>query len=324
MSTGTRSLAAAGITNRDVEEIHYYLSQSPKQLPSHLLYDSLGSSLFEAICLLPWYQVTRAELRLLVEHGSEIGRRTSATELVELGCGNGRKLQELMRAMAPTWPTVHLVDVSEEALNQTTQMLHSMGVTRVAAVRATYEDGLMQLPAPPRHGRRLLLFLGSNIGNFDPPGASAFVQLARRALRPQDWLLLGVDLVKPEGELKLAYDDPLGVTAAFNRNLLLRLNKEAGANFDLDGFRHAVVWNRHASRIEMHLVSLRHCDVQLPGPGGPLEIALESGESIWTESSYKYEPDSIRGLVETGGFAMRTQWIDTEGRFLLGLFEAVT
>jgi L-histidine Nalpha-methyltransferase len=324
MSTGIRSAARPGIANRDIEEIHYYLSQSPRQLPSRLLYDGLGSSLFEAICLLPWYHITRAELRLLVEHGAEIGRRTTATELVELGCGNGQKLQTLMRAMATTWPAVRLVDVSEEALNRTTQMLHSMGAARVSAAQSTYEDGLMQLPAPPRRGRRLLLFLGSNIGNFDPPAASAFVQLTRRALRRQDWLLLGVDLVKPAHDLILAYDDPLGVTAAFNRNLLLRLNREAGANFDLDGFRHAVVWNRHASRVEMHLVSLRHHDVVVPGEAGPLELTLEPGESIWTESSYKYEPEGVRTLVEAGGFAMRHHWIDAEGRFLLALFEAVT
>ena len=324
MNTRTRSVAGSGITTRDIEEIHYYLSQSPRQLPSRLLYDDLGSSLFESICLLPWYHITRAELRLLVEHGAEIGRRTSATELVELGCGNGQKLQALMRAMAPTWPAVHLVDVSEEALNRTTQMLQSMGVARVAAVRSTYEDGLMQLPAPPRQGHRLILFLGSNIGNFDPPGASAFVQFTRRVVRRQDWLLLGVDLVKPERDLMLAYDDPLGVTAAFNRNLLLRLNREAGTNFDLNGFRHAVVWNRLASRIEMHLESVHHQNVVVPGQADPLELTLEPGESIWTESSYKYEPDSVRSLVEAAGFAMRSHWIDAEGRFLLGLFEAVT
>jgi uncharacterized SAM-dependent methyltransferase len=195
---------------------------------------------------------------------------------------------------------------------------------RITAVQATYEDGLMQLPAAPQHGRRLILFLGSNIGNFDPPAASAFIHLARRALRRRDWLLLGVDLVKPERDLTLAYDDPLGVTAAFNKNLLLRLNTEAGANFDLDGFRHEVRWNRHASRIEMHLVSGRRHDVVVPGPTGPLEFSLQQGESIWTESSYKYEPDGVRALLESGGFELRSQWIEDDARFLLSLFEAVT
>ncbi|HEY5618789.1 MAG TPA: L-histidine N(alpha)-methyltransferase [Vicinamibacterales bacterium] len=324
MSAEAGSAAALGITSRDVEEIHYYLAQSPRQLPSRLLYDVLGSSLFDAICLLPWYRITRAEMRLLVTQGAAIGRRTSATEIVELGCGNGQKLEALMRAVRPTRPDVHLIDVSREALDRTTQVLRAAGAMRITAVQATYEDGLMQLPAAPRHGRRLILFLGSNIGNFDPPAASAFMHLTRRALRRRDWLLLGVDLVKPERDLTLAYDDPLRVTAAFNKNLLLRLNTEAGANFDLDGFGHEVRWNRHASRIEMHLVSRRRHDVVVPGPNGPLAFTLEQGESIWTESSYKYEPDGVRALVESDGLELRSQWIDDDARFLLALFEAVT
>ena len=323
MSARAPSQATDGITSRDLEEIHYYLTQSPRQLPSHLLYDALGSVLFEGVCLLPWYQITRAEMRLLVSHGAAVGRRTSATEVVELGCGNGQKLEALMRSMEPHRPDVYLIDVSQEALDRTAQMLHGTGARHITAVQATYEDGLMQLPAPPPQGRRLILFLGSNLGNFDPPAASAFVDLVRSVMRRHDWLLLGVDLVKPERDLILAYDDPLGVTAAFNRNLLLRLNAEAGANFDLDGFGHEVRWNREASRIEMHLVSRRRQNVLVPGGGGPLEFTLAAGESIWTESSYKYEPDGVRALVEPGGFELCSQWIDDDGRFLLALFEAV-
>ena len=323
MSARVPSQVTDGITSRHLEEIHYYLTQSPRQLPSHLLYDALGSVLFEGVCLLPWYQITRAEMRLLVSHGAAVGRRTSATEVVELGCGNGQKLETLMRSMEPHRPDIYLIDVSQEALDRTAQMLHGTGVRHITAVQATYEDGLMQLPAPPPHGRRLILFLGSNLGNFDPPAASAFVDLVRSVMRRHDWLLLGVDLVKPERDLILAYDDPLGVTAAFNRNLLLRLNAEAGANFDLDGFSHEVRWNGGASRIEMHLVSRWRQDVLVPGGGGPLAFTLAAGESIWTESSYKYEPDGVRALVEPGGFELCSQWIDDDGRFLLALFEAV-
>jgi L-histidine N-alpha-methyltransferase len=323
MSADVRYAAAHGISSRDIEEIQYYLAQSPRQLPSHLLYDTLGSALFEVICLLPWYRITRAELRLLVSHGATIGRRTSAADIVELGCGNGHKLEALMRSMAPHRPDVHLIDVSRDALDRSIQMLREAGVRHVTAVQATYEDGLMQLPAAPAHARRLVLFLGSNLGNFDPPAASAFVHLVRSVLRQRDWLLLGVDLVKPERGLVLAYDDPLGVTAAFNKNVLLRLNTEAGANFNLDGFRHEARWNRRASRIEMHLVSRRRQDVVVPGAASPLAFTLEPGESIWTESSYKYEPDSVRTLVEPAGFELRSQWIDDDARFLLGLFEAV-
>ena len=323
MNTRAQSTSRTA-TALDLEEIHYYLTQSPRQLPSRLLYDSLGSTLFDAICLLPWYGITRAEMRLLAAHGGSIGRHVSPAEVMELGCGNGQKLDVLMRAMSSVRPAVRLIDVSREALDRATRILRDAGVARITAVHATYEEGLIHLPAPPRDGPRLVLFLGSNIGNFDPPGASAFVHLMRRALRRGDWLLLGVDLVKPERDLMLAYDDPLGVTAAFNKNLLLRLNTEAGANFNLDGFRHQVRWNGLASRIEMHLVSERRDDIVVPGAVTPLEFTLEPGESIWTESSYKYEPADVRALAESCSLEARFEWIDDEARFLLGLFEAVT
>jgi len=318
----TRFVAAGAVTGRDVEEVHYYLTLSPRQLPSRLLYDALGSSLFEAICLLPWYRITRAEVRLLTNHGAAIGRRVSPTEVVELGCGNGQKLVTLVRALAEPKPDVHLIDVSREALDRTTQMLRSVGKMRITPVQATYEDGLMQLPASSAYRRRLILFLGSNIGNFDPPAASAFLHLIRAALGAGDWLLVGVDLLKSERDLMLAYDDPLGLTAAFNKNLLLRLNTEIGANFDLDGFGHDVRWNPRASRVEMHLVSRRRQDIVVPGPAGSLQFTLELGESIWTESSYKYEPDAFRTLVESAGLEFRSRWIDDDARFLLALFEA--
>ena len=324
MSPRPPTTVARAIADRDLEDIHYYLTQSPRQLPSRLLYDTLGSTLFDAICLLPWYGITRTEMRLLVAHGASIGRRASPTELVELGCGNGQKLAALVRAMVPLRPDIHLIDVSREALDQATRLLREASVARITLAHGTYEDGLMHLPATPQHRRRLILFLGSNIGNFDPPGASAFLHVTRRAARRGDWLLLGVDLVKPERDLMLAYDDPLGVTAAFNKNLLLRLNAEAGTNFKLEEFRHEVRWNRSASRVEMYLVSRQRQDVVVPGASRSLEFTLEPGESIWTESSYKYEPDGVRALVESCGFQTRYEWIDDEARFLLALFEAVT
>jgi dimethylhistidine N-methyltransferase len=324
MSPKAPTTVVRAIADRDLEEIHYYLTQSPRQLPSRLLYDALGSTLFDAICLLPWYGITRAEMRLLVAHGASIGRRASPAELVELGCGNGQKLAALVRAMAPLRPDIHLIDVSREALDQATRLLRDADVARITLAHGTYEDGLMHLPSTPQQQRRLILFLGSNIGNFDPPGASAFLHVTRRAARRGDWLLLGVDLVKPERDLMLAYDDPLGVTAAFNKNLLLRLNAEAGTNFNLEEFRHEVRWNRSASRVEMHLVSRHRQDVVVPGSSRSLEFTLEPGERIWTESSYKYEPDGVRALVESCGFRMRCEWIDDEARFLLALFEAVT
>src|SRR5262245_9852099 len=160
-----------------------------------------------------------------------------------------------------------------------------------------------------------MVFLVSNIGNFDPPGAFAFLGLIRGALRPHDYLLLGADLVKSERDLLLAYDDPLGLTAAFNKNLLLRLNRDLNADFHLDQFAHRAVWNRDASRVEMHLVSLAAQEVHIADC--ELRVRFEQGETIWTESSYKYEPAGVQQLVEPAGFARRNQWVDDRARFAL-------
>src|SRR4029077_14151017 len=156
--------------------------------------------------------------------------------------------------------------------------------------QATYEAGLLQAAAQRRSpGRTLALFLASNIANFDPPGADAFLLHIRAALVIGDFLLIGTDLVKPEADLLLAYDDPLGVTAAFNRNLLVRINRELGADFDIASFRHRAVWNDEESRVEMHLVAARRQQVRIPAAS--LDVTFEEGETIWTESSYKYRRD---------------------------------
>ena len=305
------------------QSANFYLQQTPRQLPSRFLYDALGSALFDAICLLPWYRITRAERQLLERHAATIGhafRRNG--RVVELGCGNGEKLAALLANAEVPSVRAHLIDLSGAALARSLQTLAAiedldLGVT---THEATYEDGLLELPAEPGHPT-LVAFLGSNLGNFDPPGSAAFLGAIRASLQPRDHLLLGVDLVKPERDLLLAYDDPVGLTAAFNKNLLLRMNVELNANFALDRFRHRAVWNRHASRVEMHLVSVVAQDVHVRDAG--LTFRLEEGEAIWTESSYKYEPDGIRRLVESVGFAQRHQWIDEPAGFALTLFEAV-
>ena len=303
--------------------VRFYLQLDPKQLPSRFLYDTLGSTLFDAICYLPWYPIARAELQLLRQYGASIGKVfRRGGRVVELGCGNGEKLATLLtHAEAAGGVHVHLIDLSGAALARSVQVLAAgePRAVRVTTHQATYEDGLLAL----RDGGHptLLAFLGSNVGNFDPPGAAAFLGLIRAALHPRDYLLLGADLVKPERELLLAYDDPLGLTAAFNRNLLLRLNTELGAAFDLNRFAHRALWNREASRVEMHLVSLAPQAIDVPEAG--LQVRLEEGETIWTESSYKYEPRSIRQLVEPAGFVQRNQWIDVRARFALTLFEAI-
>jgi L-histidine Nalpha-methyltransferase len=300
----------------------FYLLLDPRQLPSRFLYDALGSALFDAICHLPWYRITRAERQLLERHATTIGEVFRGGRVVELGCGNGEKLATLLTHADVPGVHAHLIDLSEAALARSVQTLAAIEAleTRVTTHQATYEDGLLALPTENAHPT-LVAFLGSNIGNFDPPGAAAFLGLIRAALRPRDYLLLGADLVKPERELLLAYDDPLGLTAAFNKNLLLRMNAELNADFDLDRFAHRAVWNRDASRVEMHLVSLAAQEVEVAE--SELRFRLEEGETIWTESSYKYEREGIRQLVEPAGFIQRNQWIDERARFALTLFEAV-
>jgi dimethylhistidine N-methyltransferase len=289
-------------------DVAYYLSLTPRQLPSRYLYDELGSVLFEAICRLPWYHITRLEQELLRLHANDIFTRlTDISTLVELGSGNGEKLATLMDTRARGPMTVHLVDVSPDALTAAIRALNVYPDLTLVAHRATYEAGLAEAAQETRAGGPVLvLFLGSNIGNFDPPGADAFLHGVRAGLTRGDALLIGADLVKPERELLLAYDDPLGVTAAFNKNLLVRANRELGADFDVDGFAHRAVWNGDASRIEMHLVSVRRQEVRVPA--ARLDIVFEPGETIWTESSYKYRSGDVLAMLDRAGFAALDQW----------------
>jgi dimethylhistidine N-methyltransferase len=304
------------------EDVGYFLTQQPRQLPSRYLYDSLGSALFEAICLLPWYPLTRAETRLLERHAREI-LDPGVSTIVELGSGSGAKLSLLIAGAGSSRGPLelHLVDVSSSALAQAGRALEAQRDVHLVNHKATYEVGLEQFSlVRPAAGRRLALFLGSNIGNFDPPGREAFLRSVRSALDPGDALLLGVDLVKPERDLLLAYDDPLGVTAAFNRNLLTRINRELRGDFDLEGFRHRAVWNEALSRVEMHLVSERRQRIAVRG--AELDLVMDRGETIWTESSYKYRPPEIEAMLQRAGFRVRAQWIDAVDRFALTLAEA--
>jgi L-histidine Nalpha-methyltransferase len=290
------------------EDVQYYLSLTPRQLPSRYFYDAVGSALFETICRLPWYRITRTERRLLELHAPEIFSRAGRlSTLLELGSGGGEKLLTLVSAHSRTGITVHLVDVSQAALDMATRALAVHPELMVEQYPSTYEVGLAEFARRSRApGRTLLLCLGSNIGNFDPPDASAFLQMLRAALSAGDSLLLGVDLVKDEDELLLAYDDPLGVTAAFNLNLLARANRELEADFDLRSFKHRALWNESASRVEMQLVSTKRQRVQVPAAG--LDITFGEGEFIWTESSYKYEPHRIVDMLDRAGFGVVQQW----------------
>jgi dimethylhistidine N-methyltransferase len=302
------------------DDVAFSLAQVPRRLPTRYLYDELGSALFEAICRLPWYRVARTELSLLRTHAGDIfGRLPSVSTVVELGPGSGDKLATLLAAGPHRDVTVHLVDVSPTALDKAARALAALPRLTVVEHRATYEAGLAALGlAGDADGRALVVFLGSNIGNFDPAGTDALLGRVRAALGPGGALLLGTDLVKPEPELLLAYDDPLGVTAAFNLNLLVRVNRELGGDFDVTRFSHRAVWNAPASRIEMHLVSRTRQRVQVRLSG--IDITFDAGESIWTESSYKYRLDGLAPLLDRAGFRVAGQWQDRG--FALTLAEA--
>ena len=302
------------------EDVARDLRQSPKRLQPKYLYDALGSSLFEAICRLPWYRITRGEQALLRQHADRLVGDVADGTVVELGCGNGEKLEILAVALrrSDLLAQVHLVDVSRQALQQTHDRLEALELP-VVLHETTYEEGLREVvhrrdPRVPM----LVLFLGSNIGNYEPDEAAAFLHAVRSVMRSGDAFVLGTDLTKPERDLILAYDDPLGVTAAFNKNLLVRMNTELGADFDLQAFEHRAIWNAPASRIEMHLVSARRQDVRIPG--SQLVVRFERGEHIWTESSYKYTPAQVKDLGSAAGFRVADQWIDEPSRFALTRF----
>jgi dimethylhistidine N-methyltransferase len=306
------------------EDVRRDLALRPKQIQSRYLYNGLGSALFEAICRLPWYRITRAEGRLLARFASEmVEPLEDPITFVELGCGSGEKLAVLADRLRHRRKRVlvHLIDISPDALELSERTLGALEHVSVVGHRATYEEGLRHAASQrPPVGTMLVLFLGSNIGNFDRPAADEFLTCIRASLRTGDGLLLGADLVKPESDLLLAYDDPLGVTAAFNKNLLARMNTELLADFDLTAFAHRAVWNPVERRVEMHLVSLADQTVRIPRSG--CEVAFARGEHIWTESSYKYAADEVVRMGALAGFRFHQQWIEPDAGFALTLFTA--
>jgi len=311
---------AAGTDQRVfADEVAEYLQRTPRQLPSKYFYDALGSALFDAICLLPWYRITRAESALLDRHARDIiAPLPRPLTLAELGCGNGEKLGVRAMRAAERFQSVQLVDISPAALYAARRRLESMRIGPVVLHPATYEHGLVKLARTRRDAAMLVLFLGSNIGNFDPGPARDLLVRIRASLREGDALLLGSDLVKPERDLLVAYDDPLQVTAAFNRNLLRRINGELGGTFDLEAWGHRAVWNPSRGRVEMHLVSRAPQLVRIAA--ADLDLHFEADEWIWTESSYKYEARGIIDLGRSAGFTGAEQWIDEESRFALTRF----
>src|SRR5574337_148951 len=284
-----------------------------KELPSKYLYDEVGSTLFEVISVLPEYGLTRADERLLRNYAEQmVSRMTLPVLVAELGSGSGKKTRWILEALSRRQPTTYFpIDISPTALAQSEKELGRMDSVSVLGFERSYLDGLLAVAARRGPGEHLLvLFLGSTIGNFDRPAGEEFLAELRRALLPGDGLLLGTDLVKPIPQLLAAYDDSLGVTAAFNLNLLARINRELEADFDLSRFHHAARYDEQERRIEMHLRSTCDQTVQVRKAGFTASFVRD--ETIWTEGSHKYLPEEILGMAERTGFRCEAQWLDWE------------
>ena len=297
------------------------LGRRPRQLPPKWFYDERGMELFEEITRLPEYYPTRREREILLRHAGDIARATRATLLVELGSGTSDKTRLLLSALRSegTLRAFAPFDVSEPTLRRAALAIagEHPGL-HIHAVVGDFERHLGHLPGG---STRLIAFLGGTVGNLEPAARASFLRTLAHQMGPSDALLLGTDLVKDIPRLEAAYNDRRGVTAEFNRNVLRVLNRELGADFDIAGFEHRAVWNAAASRVEMHLVSRHHQRVRIPG--ARLAVEFEPGETIWTESSYKYRPAEIVHLLERAGFRVGRQWIDEPSAFALTLVQAV-
>ena len=313
---------AAAPENEFAREVRAGLMRQPqKTLPCRFFYDEVGSALFEAITCLGEYGLSRADTRLLRAHAGEIATRMPRGSMVaELGSGSGVKTRAVLEALGAGGPVVYFpIDVSGAALARCAAELSPLATVR--PVEAGYIPGLACVTGRRLPGQTVLvLFLGSSIGNFEPEAALEFLGDVRHALLPGDRLLLGTDLVKAEDRMIAAYDDAAGVTAAFNRNLLVRINRELGAGFDLSRFEHCARYNRAAQRIEMHLVSREDQRVEIPGAGIAVDFA--DGETIWTEACHKFRLAQIRALARAAGFRLEAQWVDREWPFAESLLVA--
>ena len=301
------------------------LTKSPqKELPSRYLYDETGSRLFEEITLLPEYGLTRADSRLLRNHAGEIAHRMPPNTLVaELGSGNGKKSRKILETFGERQHICYFpIEISRTALEMSRRELADIQTISVVGFEKEYLDGLAEVAA--RRGPDesiLVLFLGSTIGNFEHPTDITFLRDIRRALLPGDALLLGTDLGKPIDQIIAAYDDSLGVTAAFSLNLLVRINRELNADFIPGEFGHLAVFNPLTRSIEMHLRSKRCQLVNIAGAGVSVEFA--ECETIRTETSHKYSLAEIDVLARSSGFVPEAQWVDTEWPFAETLLRVI-
>jgi L-histidine Nalpha-methyltransferase len=312
-------------TNSFAEDVRDGLGRcGQKQLPSKYLYDDIGSALFEAITKLPEYGLTRAEERILQRHSCDIaGQISSGRIVVELGCGSGRKTRRLLEALAWRRPTTYCpIEISLTALESCRRELGDLAYVSIVGYESEYLDGLSRAVARRQPGEGVVVFfLGSSIGNFERGADEDFLREIRQNLQPSDALLLGTDLEKPLVQLISAYDDSLGVTAAFNKNLLARINRDLGGDFDLSRFEHEAHHNARDWGIEMHLRSLEDQTISIEGAN--FRTTLRRDETIWTESCHKYGRHEAPEIAKRTGFDCVAQWLDDEWAFAENLFVAV-
>jgi dimethylhistidine N-methyltransferase len=325
MTTTIPQIAAERISGRVASAVEEGLASQPKRLPPWLFYDAAGSELFEQITELPEYYLTRTERAILATHADRMiaqaadGRRL---RIAELGAGSASKTRLLLAAAARRQGVVvyEPLDVSMSALEVARERIErEIPGVEVAPRLVDYAHELDLEPSDAGE-RRLVLYIGSSIGNFEPEAAAMLLRRIHASLQPGDGLLLGVDLVKEDSILRAAYDDAAGVTSAFNRNLLTRLNRELGAEFDAETFAHRAVWNAAESRMEMHLESRVAQSVRVAGLG--LDVNFRAGERIHTENSYKYWPGQAEAMLGAAGFAPVESWMDAQGWFAVCLGRA--
>ncbi len=302
------------------EAVRSGLGADAKSLPCRFFYDEVGSKLFEEICELPEYYLTRAELEILTSHADELAARFERPlVLVELGSGSSTKTRVLIDALLRRHGQLRYVpvDVSRRSLEESSlTLLDRYDALTIRAIASDYHEGLRHVRA--ESGRtKLIAWLGSSVGNFGRDDAARFLGTVRQAMATTDRLLLGVDLRKDRETLERAYDDAGGVTARFNLNLLRRINRELGGHFDLDGFRHRARYDEVVGRVEIHLVSVR--DQQVPIDDLDLVVPFAAGETIHTENSYKFSPDEIDTLAAGAGTRVDCRWLDSQRRFSLNL-----
>ena len=310
-----RTLSAEGNFREDVRR---GLTARPKSLPPRWFYDDLGSALFDAICFLPEYYVTRAETEVLTTRGPEIVEAFGAhARLVELGSGAARKTRILLDVITNRHPEIEYapVDVDESMLEKVARdLLADYEGLRISAICSDFTRPSIPLAKLNiSRGRTIVLFLGSTIGNLEPEQAVTMFRDLRATLRPGDAVLLGADLRKDRATLEAAYNDSLGVTAAFNLNVLQRINRDLGGHFDLERFAHRALYDEQHGRIEMHLDSRQAQVVRIDAL--ELDVAFGEGESIHTESSYKHDEGTIAALASASGFTVSRMWTDSRRWF---------